>query len=211
MSLAHFQCSQVRELKCISTSNDVTSATAFASNGTSPEGIVGFDDFECCEMDIECSFVNYTIMYTDSSNTGENVVVDFDEIWQRRLREVQGAIISASLVELAIGMTGLVGIFLQLISPLAIAPVIALIGLSLFKPAVAMAGKNWTISGFTIFVVILFSQYLRNIKGKYCFWFKLFNFRLSSNAKVLNRRKEVYQSEISPFQSFSNFTWSHRN
>jgi len=58
-----------------------------------------------------------------------------------------GAIISASLVELAVGLSGLVGIFLQLISPLAIAPVIALIGLSLFQAAVDMAGQNWTISG----------------------------------------------------------------
>ena len=104
---------------------------------------------------------------------------------------LKGAIISASLVELAVGLSGLVGIFLQLISPLAIAPVIALIGLSLFKAAVDMAGQNWTISGIgihgyhqgltisnlswfvnpwkgvTIALVILFSQYLRNVDGKF--------------------------------------------
>ena len=56
--------------------------------------------------------------------------------------------------------------YLQLISPLAIAPVIALIGLSLYEAAVNMAGQNWTISGITIALVILFSQYLRNIDGQ---------------------------------------------
>ena len=104
----------------------------------------------CCKMEENCfssDVSNFTTKYSDVSNDGNQTIVDFDEVWMRRLREVQGAIISASLVELAVGLSGLVGIFLQLISPLAIAPVIALIGLSLFQAAVDMAGQNWTISG----------------------------------------------------------------
>ena len=108
----------------------------------------------CCKVEEDCfSFgvSNFTTKYSDVSNDGNQTIVDFDEVWMRRLREVQGAIISASLVELAVGLSGLVGIFLQLISPLAIAPVIALIGLSLFQAAVDMAGQNWTISGRGIY------------------------------------------------------------
>ena len=104
----------------------------------------------CCKVEEDCfssDVSNFTTKYSDVSNDGNQTIVDFDEVWMRRLREVQGAIISASLVELAVGLSGLVGIFLQLISPLAIAPVIALIGLSLFQAAVDMAGQNWTISG----------------------------------------------------------------
>ena len=108
----------------------------------------------CCKVEEDCfssAVSNFTTKYSDVSNDGNQTIVDFDEVWMRRLREVQGAIISASLVELAVGLSGLVGIFLQLISPLAIAPVIALIGLSLFQAAVDMAGQNWTISGIGIY------------------------------------------------------------
>ena len=108
----------------------------------------------CCKVEEDCfssEVSNFTTKYSDVSNDGNQTIVDFDEVWMRRLREVQGAIISASLVELAVGLSGLVGIFLQLISPLAIAPVIALIGLSLFQAAVDMAGQNWTISGIGIY------------------------------------------------------------
>lgn len=151
MSLAQFQCSNIVEMACIS-GND-------ASGNWS-----AYEDKLCCEVGADCGdFANSTTMYKDVNNLNEPTLVEWDEVWQRRLREVQGAIITASLVELGIGLTGLVGIFLQLISPLAIAPVITLIGMSLYKPAVEMAGKCWTISGLTIFSVVLFSQYLRNV------------------------------------------------
>lgn len=153
MSLAHFQCSNVVEMACIETPNET-------SGNWSIHG-----DQSCCQVGIDCpdALVNSTTMFKDVTNANEPALVEWDEVWQRRLREVQGAIISASLVELGIGLTGLVGVFLQLISPLAIAPVITLIGMSLYKPAVEMAGKCWTISGLTIFSVVLFSQYLRNV------------------------------------------------
>ena len=154
MSLAHFQCSNVKEMACVS-GNDVKS---LSGNWTT------FDELSCCEVGVDCDdTANTTAMFKDVTNLNEATLVEWDDVWQRRLREVQGAIISASLIELGIGMTGLVGLFLQLISPLAIAPVITLIGMSLYKPAVEMAGKCWTISGLTIFSVVLFSQYLRNV------------------------------------------------
>ena len=114
-----------------------------------PQNVTLFDDY-----------------FLDATNDGGHAVVEFPEVWQRRLREVQGAIISASLIELVVGMTGMIGMILALISPLAIAPVITLVGLSLFQPAFDKAGSNWTISGITIFLIVLFSQYLTSVKGR---------------------------------------------
>ena len=65
------------------------------------------------------------------------------------------------------GATGLVGIIITLISPLAVAPVITLVGLALFKPAIREAGTNYIISIFTFFLIVLFSQYLRSVDGKF--------------------------------------------
>ncbi|XP_022242450.1 solute carrier family 23 member 1-like [Limulus polyphemus] len=72
------------------------------------------------------------------------------EVWQSRLREIQGAIIVASLFEVAIGFTGIIGFLLQWITPLAIVPTVALIGLSLFEEAASSASKNWGIAILTV-------------------------------------------------------------
>ncbi|XP_076352600.1 solute carrier family 23 member 2-like [Tachypleus tridentatus] len=58
---------------------------------------------------------------------------EVQEIWQIRMREIQGAIIVASIFEMVIGLTGVIGIMLQWLTPLVIVPTIALIGLSLLK------------------------------------------------------------------------------
>ena len=51
------------------------------------------------------------------------------------MREVQGAICVASIFQLVIGYTGLLGLLLKFISPLTIGPSVAMIGLSLFDVA----------------------------------------------------------------------------
>ncbi|CAG7834205.1 unnamed protein product [Allacma fusca] len=83
------------------------------------------------------------------------------ELWQTRMRELQGAIIIASLFEVVFGALGIVGLVLKYITPLTIAPAIAMIGISLFTVAGQHASSNWGISGLTIFLVLVFSQYLR--------------------------------------------------
>uniref|UniRef100_A0A7N6B0Q7 Solute carrier family 23 member 2 n=1 Tax=Anabas testudineus TaxID=64144 RepID=A0A7N6B0Q7_ANATE len=57
---------------------------------------------------------------------------------------------------------GLPGILLKYIGPLTITPTVALIGLSGFQAAGERAGKHWGIA-MTIFLVLLFSQYARNV------------------------------------------------
>ena len=92
---------------------------------------------------------------------------DKTELWQLRMREVQGAIVVASVFQFAIGVfgiiclktsqefklfdffliKGIVGLILRFITPLTIAPAIVMVGLSLFGAAGNMAGKHWGISG----------------------------------------------------------------
>lgn len=84
------------------------------------------------------------------------------EIWIPRMREVQGAIIGASIIEVIIGMTGMVGFLLNWITPLAIVPTISLVGLSLFAEASHSASGHWGIAMFTIILMVIFSQCLKD-------------------------------------------------
>jgi nucleobase transporter 1/2 len=83
-------------------------------------------------------------------------------LWQLQIQEIAGAIMIASVVEIVLGYTGIMGQLRKLISPIVIAPTIAMIGLALFNlGAPWMAGNwagNWIISGITIVALILYSQ-----------------------------------------------------
>ncbi|NWV72884.1 S23A1 protein, partial [Dasyornis broadbenti] len=84
-------------------------------------------------------------------------------IWQPRMREIQGAIIVSSLVEVVIGLLGLPGALLSYIGPLTVTPTVSLIGLSVFQAAGDRAGSHWGIAVLTIFLIVLFAQYLRQV------------------------------------------------
>ncbi|XP_068617159.1 solute carrier family 23 member 2 [Brachionichthys hirsutus] len=103
----------------------------------------------------KCNATVLAFNSTELSNT--------EHIWHPRIREIQGAIIVSSLVEVCIGALGLPGILLKYIGPLTITPTVALIGLSGFQAAGERAGKHWGIAMLTIFLVLLFSQYARNV------------------------------------------------
>ncbi|XP_060741910.1 solute carrier family 23 member 2 [Tachysurus vachellii] len=90
--------------------------------------------------------------------------LDPEEVWKMRMREIQGAILVASLLQVVLGLTGLVGFVLKFIGPLAIAPTINLIGLSLFIQAGKKSGAHWGISALTVFLILLFSQYLSKVR-----------------------------------------------
>ncbi|KAK1159443.1 solute carrier family 23 member 1 [Acipenser oxyrinchus oxyrinchus] len=85
-------------------------------------------------------------------------------IWQPRIREIQGAIIVSSVIEVLIGLVGLPGMLLSYIGPLTVTPTISLIGLSVFQAAGDRAGSHWGLSLLSIFLIVLFAQYLRNAK-----------------------------------------------
>ncbi|KAM9451527.1 solute carrier family 23 member 1 [Clarias gariepinus] len=83
-------------------------------------------------------------------------------IWHPRIREIQGAIIVSSLVEVVIGLVGIPGLLLNAIGPLTVTPTVSLIGLSVFQTAGDRAGSHWGLSLLCIFFIVLFAQYLRN-------------------------------------------------
>ncbi|GAB3311103.1 xanthine permease [Haloplanus rallus] len=81
--------------------------------------------------------------------------------WEAALLQLQGAIVVAAVVEIAVGYLGLLGRLRSYISPVIIAPTIALIGLALFNaPQVTAASGNWWLLGLTLGLIVLFSQYL---------------------------------------------------
>ncbi|XP_053741705.1 xan_ur_permease domain-containing protein isoform X1 [Synchiropus splendidus] len=88
---------------------------------------------------------------------------EFIEVWQSRLRALQGSIMVGSLFQVFVGFSGLIGLFMRFIGPLTIAPTISLIGLSLYDSAGSSAGSHWGISAMTTVLIIIFSQYLRHI------------------------------------------------
>ncbi|MFC6991848.1 uracil-xanthine permease family protein [Haladaptatus sp. GCM10025707] len=86
-----------------------------------------------------------------------------DPGWEVMIVHLQGAIIAAALAEVAIGYFGVVGKLKQFLSPVVVAPTIALIGLSLFSvPQVTRADQNWWLLGLTLFLIVLFSQYMKD-------------------------------------------------
>ncbi|XP_026504736.1 solute carrier family 23 member 1-like [Terrapene carolina triunguis] len=88
---------------------------------------------------------------------------EFIEVWQSRMRELQGAIMVASCFQIFVGFSGLIGFLMRFIGPLTIAPTITLVALPLFNSAGDEAGSHWGISAMTIFFIVLFSQYLKNV------------------------------------------------
>ncbi|XP_039257710.2 solute carrier family 23 member 2-like [Styela clava] len=103
---------------------------------------------------------NGTVMYNDTDGT----LVDGAELWQRRMREIQGALAVAAVLEILLAMTGVVGFLMRFIGPLTVAPSITLIGLSLLDISGYWASGQWGITIFTIALLVVFSQYLKDIK-----------------------------------------------
>ncbi|XP_042301227.1 solute carrier family 23 member 1 isoform X2 [Sceloporus undulatus] len=107
-------------------------------------------------------------------------------IWQPRIREIQGAIIVSSLVEVIIGLVGLPGALLSYIGPLTVTPTVSLIGLSVFQAAGDRAGSHWGIAALSIVLIIVFAQYLRDVSflfpgykfGKGCTFFRIQIFKM---------------------------------
>ncbi len=79
-------------------------------------------------------------------------------LWQIQIQEVSGAIMIASVVEIVLGYTGVMGKVRKIISPIVIGPTIAMIGLALFGIGAPWMAGNWIISLITLFALIIYSQ-----------------------------------------------------
>ncbi|XP_063422626.1 solute carrier family 23 member 1-like [Mytilus trossulus] len=100
---------------------------------------------------------------TLNGTSGNFTELDVTEMWQSRMREIQGGIIVASVTQVLIGCTGILGVLLQYIGPITVVPTITLVGLSLIDVALNFCKIHWGVSILTIFFLLLFSLYLRNI------------------------------------------------
>ena len=79
-------------------------------------------------------------------------------LWQLQVQEIAGAIMIASVVEIVLGYTGVMGQVRKIISPIVIGPTIAMIGLALFGIGAPWMATNWIISLITLLALILYSQ-----------------------------------------------------
>jgi nucleobase transporter 1/2 len=81
-----------------------------------------------------------------------------EPMWQIQIQHVAGAIMIASVFEIVLGYTGIMGHVRKLISPIVIGPTIAMIGLALFSIGAPWMASNWIISLITLLALILYSQ-----------------------------------------------------
>ncbi|XP_061185627.1 solute carrier family 23 member 1-like [Saccostrea echinata] len=86
------------------------------------------------------------------------------EMWQTRLSVVSGSLMVASLFQMILGVTGMIGFLLRFIGPITICAVTSSIGLSLFPLAASYSSEQWYIALSVIFFVTLFSQFLKRWK-----------------------------------------------
>ncbi|KAL4231423.1 hypothetical protein ACF0H5_009000 [Mactra antiquata] len=99
----------------------------------------------------------------DSKTINGTVEPKDDEDLYNKLREVMGCLMLASLVEVIVGATGLIGFLLKFIGPLTISVVISLIGLSLYKIPMAYMQTHWGIALVNVLLVIVFMMYMGRI------------------------------------------------
>lgn len=78
--------------------------------------------------------------------------------WEIMIQQVSAAVMFASVFEIVLGYTGLMGYIKRAISPITIAPTIAMIGLALYGIGAPWMAGNWTISMITLVALVLYSQ-----------------------------------------------------
>ncbi|EFJ08549.1 hypothetical protein SELMODRAFT_185282 [Selaginella moellendorffii] len=93
-------------------------------------------------------------------------IFDDHERFYHTMRAIQGALTCASSIQIILGFSGLWGILLHYISPLSIAPVIALVGLGLFEYGFPAVAKCIEIGLPELLLLIVLSQFLRKMNSK---------------------------------------------
>ncbi|XP_069175261.1 solute carrier family 23 member 1 [Procambarus clarkii] len=86
-----------------------------------------------------------------------------EELWQVRMRDIQGAITLSALFQVIIGFSGMVGVLLRWITPLTVVPTVTLVGLSLFDVASKEGSGHWGVCLLTVGLAIVFSQHMRDL------------------------------------------------
>ncbi|XP_073944862.1 solute carrier family 23 member 2 [Choristoneura fumiferana] len=85
-------------------------------------------------------------------------------VWTSRMCELSGAIAVAALFQLFLGYFGVIGSLLRWVTPLTIAPTVALVGLTLFEHAADAAAGQWGVAAGTFTLLTVFSQCMGGVK-----------------------------------------------
>ncbi|KMZ59402.1 Nucleobase ascorbate transporter [Zostera marina] len=91
-------------------------------------------------------------------------ISDTHERFEQTMAAIQGALIVSSTLQIVLGYGQLWGMFTRIFSPLGLAPVIALVGLSLYERSFPAVGNCVEIGIPTLLLVVGSSQYLKNYK-----------------------------------------------
>ncbi|XP_041369605.1 solute carrier family 23 member 2-like [Gigantopelta aegis] len=100
----------------------------------------------------------YSMMPEDNSTMA---ITKFSQ--SEKLQMLSGSIMVASLAEVIVGCTGMVGPLLRLIGAMTVAPTISLIGISLYKVTIIYARSQWAIALAGTILVLVFALYLPHI------------------------------------------------
>ncbi|XP_050710919.1 solute carrier family 23 member 1-like isoform X2 [Eriocheir sinensis] len=107
--------------------------------------------------------INTSFRPCDSISLGNMTAYERQELWQVRMREVQGAITLSAIMQVVVGFTGLIGVLLRWITPLTVVPTVTLVGLSLFDVASLKGSEHWGITLMVIVLTTVFSQHMCEI------------------------------------------------
>ncbi|TRY94845.1 hypothetical protein DNTS_025185 [Danionella cerebrum] len=77
-------------------------------------------------------------------------------------RELSGMTVAAGLVQLAVGSTGLGGFVLRRCAPLALAPLLCMLGFSIYREAALLCSDHWGIALLAVILLVVLSQHLRS-------------------------------------------------
>ncbi|MCO5603806.1 hypothetical protein L7F22_057958 [Adiantum nelumboides] len=107
-----------------------------------------------------------SIIYSDRLQA----IQDSHERFIHSMRAIQGALIASSSLQVVLGFSGLWGIMTRFVSPLSAVPLVAMVGLGLYELGFPGVGKCVEIGIPQILLLVLFSQFVRNVKvGKHIF------------------------------------------
>ncbi|XWS36750.1 hypothetical protein CRYUN_Cryun20dG0112700 [Craigia yunnanensis] len=91
-------------------------------------------------------------------------ISDQHERFIQTMRAIQGAFIIASSIQIIMGYSQVWGLFSRFLSPLSMAPVVALVGLGLFQRGFPLLGNCVEIGLPMLLLVIGVSQYLKHVR-----------------------------------------------
>ncbi|XP_060072695.1 solute carrier family 23 member 2-like [Ylistrum balloti] len=112
-----------------------------------------------------CHTPNEAFNITSNLTTEMPPYIDEDTKYTR-LNELQGSLLLASLVEVALGATGAVGVLQRLIGPITISVTVFLLGYSLYPVSIHYSHSYWPIAIMSALLVMLFGIYLAHVKVK---------------------------------------------